>query len=66
MKTQVVIAVDIKEEVQKWENWLQQNKPQVEISIDHGCGCCVHIYDISGKFEILNSLPKEIISRKIS
>ena len=57
----IIVAVDKPAEVQAVEGWLSRWAPKLtHHSQNHGCGCCVDIWEIEAPAEAIAELPAEV------
>jgi len=58
LKATVIVARDNPSEVSAIELWFSQWRDKlVSVSENHGCGCCVDIWEIEGPSEAFAELP---------
>jgi len=62
MNKKISICVDVEdlEEVSLAETWINKNKSNFSHLTESGCGCCVLIWDIEAKENILSTLPDQL------
>lgn len=57
----IIVAVDKAAEVEAVERWLFRWAPKLtHQSQNHGCGCCVDIWEIEAPAEAIAELPAEV------
>jgi hypothetical protein len=63
MRAQIIVDVDQPDEVEAAETWFAKWRDQLtSVSKDKGCGCCVHIWDVEGPKEVVDSIPDSILA----
>lgn len=62
IKKEVYVVENIGDNQSVLYGWISKNKGLLNyVSEEQGCVCCVSIFEIEGKEEILETFPKEII-----
>lgn len=56
----IIVAVDELKEVEAMESWFARwSKRLAHKSENHGCGCCVDIWEVDAPAEAIAELPPE-------
>lgn len=63
MKVTICVEVDSAEEVALVERWFSAWRDRLTYcSENHGCGCCVDIWDVDAPEEAVASLPPTVLA----
>ncbi|MFO1053232.1 MAG: hypothetical protein U1F36_13550 [Planctomycetota bacterium] len=67
MRAQIIVDVDNPDEVEAAESWIAEWRDRLaSVSEDKGCGCCVHMWDVEGSKEVLETIPDRIRARALT
>ncbi len=58
MRTTIIVDANNAEDMRAAEAWLDRWRPALRhVSDDEGCGCCVHIWHVTGPAQAVDELP---------
>ena len=63
MTARVRIDCEDADEAAEFDAWLERWEPDVTLSEDEACGCCVSEYEVTGSADAVDDLPPLVVLR---